>query len=265
MTATDYSLAELCICAAAQAWRDDGEILATGITLIPRLAAGLAKLSLNKSLLLTDAECYLVAQPVPVGSRGSLAPVIEGWMPYARTFDVLWRGHRHAMVAPAQIDRFGQSNLSVIGQYEKPKAALLGVRGFPGNSIHHPNSYFVPNHSTRALVANEVDMVGGIGYNPARWPRGMKPLGLDLRLIVTDLAVLDFGGPSHQIRVRSLHPGITFDQVQDNTGFPLSRPQNTDITAAPTLEQLSIVREQLDPHGLRQSAFKGNPRGDRSA
>src|SRR6185295_319362 len=175
MAATDYSLAELCICAAAEAWRDDGEVLASGITVIPRLAAGLAKATFNRSLLMTDAECYLVAEPVPLGSQGETAPVIEGWMPYARTFDVLWRGDRHAMVVPTQIDRFGQSNISVVGDYQRPRAALLGVRGFPGNSIHHANSYFVPNHSTRSLVASEVDMVGGIGYNPARWPHGVQP------------------------------------------------------------------------------------------
>jgi glutaconate CoA-transferase subunit B len=263
--ATDYSLAELCICAAAEAWRDDGEVLATGITSIPRLAAGLAKATFNRSLLMTDAECYLVAEPVPLGSQGETPAVIEGWMPYARTFDVLWRGNRHAMVVPTQIDRFGQSNISVVGDYRRPKAALLGVRGFPGNSIHHANSYFVPNHSTRSLVATEVDMVGGIGYNPARWPRGVAPKGLDLRLIITDLAVLDFGGPDHQIRVRSLHPGISFEQIQDNTGFPLLRPLDIPITTAPTAEQLQIIRERLDPRGLRGSVFKGNPPGDRRA
>jgi glutaconate CoA-transferase subunit B len=233
--------------------------------LIPRLAAGLAKITINPNLLMTDAECYLVAEPIAVGPRDALTPVIEGWMPYARTFDLLWRGDRHAMVVPTQLDRFGQTNISVVGDYEKPKAALLGVRGYPGNSIHHANSYFVPNHSTRSLVANEVDMVSGIGYNPERWPRGVKPHGLDLRLIVTTLAVLDFGGPDSQIRVRSLHPGVTFEEAQDNTGFALSRSHSIAVTAAPTYEQLRVIRETLDPHGLRKSVFKGDPRGDRSA
>ena len=68
---TDYSLAELCITAAAETWRHDGELLATGITLIPRLAAGLAKLTINPALMMTDAECYFVSEPVPVGLNGS--------------------------------------------------------------------------------------------------------------------------------------------------------------------------------------------------
>lgn len=256
MTDSTYTLAELCICAAAEAWRDAGEVLATGITVIPRLAAGLARLTVNEELLLTDAECYLVAEPLPVGPRGGAPPVIEGWMPYARTFDLLWGGRRHAMVVPTQIDRYGQSNISVVGDYAKPRAALLGVRGFPGNSLHHPNSYFVPNHNTRTFVTGEVDMVCGAGYNPERWPGARPPRWLDLRLIVTDLAVLDFGGPGHQIRVRHLHPGCSFEQVQDNTGFPLARADTLCATPAPSVAQLRLIRAVLDPHDQRAAVFK---------
>jgi glutaconate CoA-transferase subunit B len=257
-TDTACTLAELCICAAAEAWRSDGEVLATGITLIPRLAAGLARLTVNEELMMTDGECHLVAEPVPVGPpRHGAQPVIEGWMPYARTFELLWGGRRHAMVVPTQIDRFGQANISIVGDYARPKTALLGVRGFPGNSVHHPNSYFVASHTSRTFVAGEVDMVCGAGYNPARWPDGWRPRGLDLRLIVTDLAVLDFGGPRHQIRVRHLHPGSTFEQVQDNTPFPLARSGPVCMTPAPSPEQLYLIREVLDPHGQRESVFKG--------
>ena len=262
MTDHSYSLAELCICAAAEAWRNNGEVLASGITLIPRLGASLAKLTFSPELMMTDSEAYLVAEPVPVGKRGSYVPVLEGWMPYARTFDLLWGGRRHAMIGPTQVDRFGQSNLSVIGDYAKPAAALLGVRGLPGNSIHHINSYFLPIHSTRSLVKGEVDMVGGIGYNPARWPSCIKPRGLDLRLIVTDLAVLDFEGKNLAIRVRSLHPGITLEQVQAATGFELEVPAAIPLTPAPTSEQLAIIAK-LDPQRLRDTVFKGNPPGDR--
>ena len=263
MATQDYTLAELCISAAAEAWRGDGEVLATGIGIIPRLAAALAKLTFNPALLLTDGEAYLVSEPVPLGSRDGYEPVIEGWMPYSRTFDVLWSGRRHALVGPAQVDRYGQSNISVIGDYARPKAALLGVRGFPGNSVSHTNSFFVPNHSKRTFVEGEVDMVSGAGYNPARWPNGRIPERFAIRLVVTDLAVLDFGGPQHQPRVRSLHPGVTFEQVQDNTGFPLLRDDVIPTTPAPSEGALRLIRERLDPHGLRATVFKGDPPGDR--
>ena len=168
------------------------------------------------------------------------------------------------MVGPVQVDRYGQSNISLVGDPARPKAAFLGVRGFPGNTINHANSMFVPSHSTRVFVEGEVDMVGGVGYNRARWPSGQKPAGLDLRIIVTDLAVLDFEGPDHQIRVASLHPGIVFEQVQENTGFPLARAGTIATTQAPTAAELDLIRRVLDPQDLRATVFKGNPPGDRA-
>src|SRR5262245_5823751 len=138
---TDYTRAELCIAAAAEAWRDDGEVLASGITVIPRLAASLACLTFNPDLLMTDGECMLVAEPVPVGPRGSYQPKIEAWMPYRASFELLWGGKRHIMGAPTQIDRWGATNISCIGgDHQKPKSQLLGARGFPGNSVHHAQS-----------------------------------------------------------------------------------------------------------------------------
>ena len=73
---------------------------------------------------------------------------------------------------------------------------------------------------------------------------------VDLRSIVTDLCVMDFGGPDHAIRVRSLHPGVSFDEVQDATGFPLVAAPDLGTTAPPNAEDLRIVRA-LDPHNLR--------------
>jgi glutaconate CoA-transferase subunit B len=259
----DYSLADLLICASAEAWRDNGEVMAFGAGPIPRLAVALAKSSFNPALMTTDGECHYVGDPVPPGLRAEPRN-IEGWSPYARTFDTLWGGKRHAMVSPVQLDRFGQSNISVIGDHARPKVALIGARGFPGNTAHHPNSFFLASHSSRALVTGEVDYVCSVGYNPARWLGGRKPIGLDLRLIVTDLAVLDFGGPEHAIRVRSLHPGVSFEQVQDNTGFPLQRPALIPVTPAPTPEQQTLIA-RLDPHNVRKTVLKGDPPGDRRA
>lgn len=257
-----YSLAELLIVAAAQAWRDDGEVMATGIGPLPRLGASLAKVTTNPALMLTDGECLYTDGPTPPGLAAEPARV-EGWSPYERTFATLWGGKRHAMVGPVQIDRFGQANINLIGPRDRPKVAMLGPRGFPGNSVHHPNSFFFASHNSRAFVAGEVDFVCMAGYNPSRWPDGRKPAGLDLRLIVTDLAVLDFQGPDHAIRVRSLHPGVGFDQVQDNTGFALARPETIPVTAAPTAEQLSLIAA-LDPLGVRATVLKGDPVGDRA-
>jgi glutaconate CoA-transferase, subunit B len=265
MSEPGFTLAELLITACAEAWRGDPEWLATGITPIPRLAASLAKLSFNPALMLTDGENNLVEEPVPLGPRNGYVPVIEGWAPYARTFDNLWGGRRHAFVAPVQLDRFGQTNISVIGDHARPKAALLGARGFPGNSISHPNSFFFPAHNRRALVEGEVDHVCSAGYNPARWLGGRLPGALELRLIVTNLCVMDFGGPDHAIRLVSLHPGVGVDEVRDNTGFDVLVPEGAiAVTPGPDADALAIIR-RLDPHNIRGTLLKGDPPGVRAA
>jgi len=255
---TQVTLAELMIVAASETWRDNGEVLASGITTIPRLGASLAKLTHSPELLMTDSEAFLVSEPVPLGPRGDYRPKYEGYMSFDRVFECVWGGKRHVMIGPTQVDRWGQTNLSVIGDYAKPKSAMLGVRGLPGNSINHINSLFVPNHGPRVFVAGEVDMVSGVGYNPKRWGEGMKQDYLDLRLIVTDLCVLDFGGPQHAIRVKSLHPGVSFEQVQAATGFPLLKAENLGETPLPTAEQLAII-QRLDPHNFRGAVLKNNP------
>jgi glutaconate CoA-transferase, subunit B len=256
----DFSLAELLVVAASEAWRGNGEVLASGIGIVPRLGASLAKLTHSPELLMTDGEAFLVEEPIPLGPRGDYEPKFSGYLGFERVFGCVWGGRRHVMIGPIQIDRWGQTNLSGIGDLGKPKVQMLGMRGLPGNSINHMNSMFVASHGKRTFVEGEVDIVGGVGYNPRRWPDGVKRDHVDLRLIVTDLCVLDFGGASHAIRVRSLHPGVTYEKVTESTGFPLERAPGLGTTPGPTPEQLNIIR-RLDPHNLRATVIKGNPPG----
>ena len=252
---SEFSLVDRIICAASDAWINDGEVLATGIGIVPRLAASLSMLTTNPDLMMTDSEAWLVSEPVPIGPRNGYEIKREGWMGFTRIFDNVWSGKRHAMVGPTQVDRFGQANISMIGSdYDKPKSMMLGVRGFPGNSISHANSFFVPNHSTKVFVSGEVDMVASVGYNPARLARGWSLDEIDVRLIFTNLAVIDFGGPNHQAKLRSVHPGVTVAQVQEATGFELHIPANVPETAAPTAAQLALLA-RLDPHNLRASVL----------
>ena len=254
------TLAELCILACSEAFRGGGEIVATGVGPVPRVAAGLAKLTHTPELMMTDGEAYLVEDPVPIGPRGDYKPKFSGHLPFSRFFDdAVWSGRRHAMVTPTQIDRFGQTNLSALGgTHKQPKVQMLGVRGFPGNSIYHPNSMFIPAHSLRVFCAGEVDMVSSAGYNPAKRIPGGNYSAIDLRRITTNLCVMDFGGPDHAIRVVSLHPGVTFDQVQAATGFPLVAADNLVETAVPDAAVLAIIN-RLDPHNVRAHVIKDNP------
>jgi len=253
------TLAELCIVACSEAFRGNGEIIATGVGPVPRLAAGLAKLTHSAELMMTDGEAYLVEDPVPLGPRGYDDRKPAGYLPFSRFFDsAVWTGRRHAMVTPTQIDRFGQINLSQMGgTHKQPKTQMLGVRGFPGNTIYHPNSFFFPAHGPRVFVEGEVDMVSGVGYNPAKRIAGGNYTAVDLRLIVTNLCVMDFGGMDNAVRVVSLHPGVTFDDVQSATGFTLVDAVQGE-TPLPTAEQLEIIN-RLDPHNIRTSVIKDNP------
>jgi glutaconate CoA-transferase, subunit B len=263
-TNSEFTLAELMIVAASEAWRGDGELIASGLGIIPRLGASLAKVTHTPELLMTDSETLLVEEPIPVGPRGDYKPRYSGYLSFERMFECVWGGKRHAMIGPTQIDRFGQTNLSCIGDYDKPKVAMLGVRGLPGNSINHINSLFVPSHNTRTFVAGEVDMVSGVGYNPARWSEHMRQDLMEIRHIVTNLCVMDFEGPEHAIRVRSLHPGVSFEEVQANTGFELLQAPDMGETPHPTAEQLEVIA-RLDPHNLRARQLKDNPPGVRAA
>ncbi len=262
---TEVSLTELCVFACSEAFRNNGEIIATGVGPVPRLAASLAKLTHSPELMMTDGEAYLVEQPVPLGPRKYDDRKRAGHLPFSRFFDsAVWTGRRHAMVTPTQLDRFGQINLSYMGgTYQQPKTQMLGVRGFPGNTIYHTNSFFFPAHSARVFVPGEVDMISGVGYNPAKRVAGGNYSGVDLRVIVTNLCVMDFGGKDNAIRVISLHPGVTFEEVQEATGFELEKGDLTE-TPMPTAEALEIIAK-LDPHNIRATVIKDNPPAKRTA
>jgi acyl CoA:acetate/3-ketoacid CoA transferase beta subunit len=230
---SDATLAEVCVVACAEAWRGDGEILASPMGLIPSLGARLARHTFSPDLLLTDGEAYLLRD-------GG----IEGWLPYRAIFGVVARGQRHVMMGASQLDRYGNQNISCIGDWHRPKAQLLGVRGAPGNTVNHPTSYWVPRHSRRVFV-DRVDMVCGVGYD--------RPGGRfhELRVVVTNLAVLDFATPDHTMRIRSVHPGSTVDDVLASTGFPLVVPDDVSETRQPTADELTLIRDLLDPDGKR--------------
>ena len=229
--------AEVCVVACAEAWRGDGAILASPMGLIPTLGARLARLTFAPDLLLTDGEAQLVAPG---------DDVTEGWLPYRSVFTMVARGHRHVMMGAAQIDRFGNQNISCVGDWARPRAQLLGVRGAPGNTINHPTSYWIARHSRRVFT-EPVDMVSGMGYDRAAalGPRAAR--FHEVRVVVTNLAVLDFATAQGGMRLRSVHPGVSVDEVTEATGFPLVIPPSVAQTRPPTPAELALIRGTLDP------------------
>ncbi|WP_328478028.1 CoA-transferase [Actinoplanes sp. NBC_00393] len=227
--------ADVCVVACAEAWRGDGAILASHAGLIPKLGARLAQLTFSPDLLVTDGEATLLRDEQ-----------VEGWLPYRAVFTMVAAGTRHVMMGASQLDRYGNQNISCIGDWSRPKSQLLGVRGAPGNTVNHPTSYWVPRHSPRVFVEH-VDMVSGVGHDRGAY---------EIRVVVTNLAVLDFATPERSMRLRSVHPGVTVPEVVAATGFPLTVPDEVPSTREPTAEELSLLSNHLDPDGLREKELR---------
>lgn len=231
------SRADVCAVACADLFRDDGEILASPMGLVPSLGARLARQTFAPELLLSDGEASLL----------DADGVVEGWLPYRAVFDVVAHGRRHVVMGANQLDRHGNQNISCIGPHARPTRQLLGFRGAPGNTVNHRTSYWVPRHCTRVFVA-EVDVVSGVGYDRAAGPYH------DLHRVVTNLAVLDFAGPLRTMRLVSVHPGVAVDDVVAETGFPLE-VDGVSVTRTPTDAELELLRS-LDPSGRRAAEVR---------
>ena len=148
------SRADVCVAACADAFKGDGEIVASPMGTIPRIGALLARATFEPDLLIGDGEAYLQAGD----------GVTEAWLPFRSVFDVVAAGMRHVMMGASQIDRYGNQNISAVGDWQRPTVQLLGSRGAPGNTVNHTTSYWVPNHSPRVFV-DTVDFVSGVGYD----------------------------------------------------------------------------------------------------
>ncbi|MEV4806081.1 CoA-transferase [Nonomuraea sp. NPDC049421] len=238
-TTTTVTRADVCVVACAEAFRGDGEILAAGIGgPVTVLAARLARLTFEPDLLTSDGVCLLTGD---VPALGAEPEVVEGWLPFRDHLWLVLNGRRHVMLGASQIDRYGNTNISCVGDWAHPKAQLLGVRGAPGNTRCDPTSYWIPMHGRRVFVP-EVDMVSGIGTDRGAY---------ELRRVVTNLAVLDFSGPGGTMRLVSVHPGVSVADVVAATGFELAGADgDVPRTREPAAEELRVLG-RLDPGRLR--------------
>jgi len=251
--AGDVTRADVCIVACAEAWRGDGEILASPIGTIPMLAVRLAVSTFEPDLLFTDNDAVLLGAPLPMDASALVVgeKLVEGWLPFRNVFDIVWSGRRHVMMGATQVDRFGNQNIACIGPWARPKAQLLGVRGAPGNTVNHPTSYWIPSHSTRSFVP-AVDVASGVGYDRAAAAGATAAEFHEIRRVVSNLGVFDFETPDHAMRLRSVHPGVSVEDVVAATGFELVLPAGGEVAESrlPTAEELAVIRA-LDPDGLR--------------
>jgi acyl CoA:acetate/3-ketoacid CoA transferase beta subunit len=238
---SEVTRADVCAVANADLFLSDGEILVSPMGTMPMIGARLARLTSAPDILLSDGEAFLLAETPAIGASSP----IEGWLPYRKVFDVVAAGTRHVIMGANQIDRFGNQNISCFGPHDKPTRQMFGVRGGPGNTANHRTSYWVPKHSARVFV-DTVDMVSGVGYDRAV---GSAATFHDLYRVVTNLAVLDFGGPQRTMRLVSVHPGVDVAEVVENTGFPLDTSEVT-VTRTPTEDERRLL-DVIDPRGFR--------------
>lgn len=251
---SDFTRAQQCAVAIAECFRGDGEILVSPIGNLPMLGARLAKLTFEPDMLMTDGVASIVDTCQPIGGAPGPEPIVESWMPYRTIFECVSSGRRHVMMGATQIDRYGNQNIACIGHFEKPKAQLLGMRGAPGNTINHTTSYWVPNHSPKVYV-EKVDVVSGIGYDRATALGEEATRFHEIRRVVSNLCVVDFGGPDHAMRLVSVHSGVTVDDVIAATSFELVIEDVVE-TRAPTTEETTILRG-LDPSDIASKEVPG--------
>ncbi|CAN5275562.1 CoA-transferase [soil metagenome] len=243
----DYTRADVCAAAIADAFKDDGELFASPMGMLPMLGVRLAKLTSNPELVISDGESLFLAGVPPLFAK---ADVVEGWIPFRKVFDVVAYGKRHVMMGATQVDRDGNQNISAIGDFAQPKRQLLGSRGAPGNTTNNRTSYWVPKHSPRVFVEH-VDIVTGVGPKRAAEAGPGASRFNDIHRVVSNLGVFDVKGPDDTLRLLSAHPGVTADEVQAATGFDLGDLTDVPTTREPTTEELVIIREVLDPRKLR--------------
>jgi glutaconate CoA-transferase subunit B len=235
----------------------DGEIVAQGLA-TPLVAAAylLARQTHAPNLYFASAIGQGVCRhPAPLG----LTRVESLWLDrslinvgfVSAVADLLPRLRPREFFRPAQVDPAGNFNNIAFGDdYRCPRLRLPGTGGIPDVTTFISDiCLYVPRHS-RLTFVSRLDFISGMGHHPAR------RLGCGPRYLVTDLGQFDFEGrdPSGQpcMRLTSFHPGVEITRIQARTGFDLEISPAVCETPSPTAEELRLLREEIDPLGIRR-------------
>lgn len=239
---------EVAIAACSDLFRGDREILASPTGIIPGIGVRLALLSHASTLMLTDGEAAILGDVPAIDAESAIT---AGALTYRQLFELIARGRRHVIMGAAQLDRFGNQNLSAIGDHARPTRQLLGTRAAATNTVNHSVSYWIARHSPRVFV-ERVDFVTGLGTDRARAAGPAASRFHRLRGIVTNLGVFDFTGPGGSMSVASLHPGVSLAEAQAATAFPLHSRGDAPTTRLPDDNELRLIREVIDPRRRRE-------------
>ncbi len=239
------------VSAAARELRD-GEVVFVGIGL-PNLACNLARRlhAPNLVLIYESGAVGAVPERIPV-SIGDPALVTNS-IAVASMSEIFYNYLQGGKIdvgflQGAQIDRWGNLNTTVIGDYAHPKVRLPGSGGACEIAINARRVLCIAAQSKKSFPA-KIDFVTSPGHLTGSGERerlGMR--GAGPQRVITDLAVYDFAGG--EMRVTSLHPGVTLDQVRENLGWDPKVAAEAATTPPPTAEELHLLRHDLDPKRL---------------
>ena len=251
MAETAYTAMELMIAAAARLL-EDGAVVGVG-TGAPCAAAMLAQKTHAPRLFIVFEAGGLAPQlpsmPISVGDSRT---VYSGLMATSMTdvFEACQRGMvDYAFLGGAQIDVHGNLNSTCVGPYAAPKVRFPGSGGANDFASFCWRTLILTPHDSRRFV-EKLDFLTTPGYlsGPGAREAAGLPAGTGPYRVVTNLAVLDFHPESRRMRVVSLHPGVSFEAVQQNTGFPLLKVDTVTVTKPPAPGELAILRDEVDPY-----------------
>ena len=241
-----YSATEMMTVAAARALTSD-DICFVGIGL-PSAACNLARLTHAPGLTLVYESGTLETRPqvLPLSiGDGELCETALTTVSVPEMFQYWLQGGRITVgfLGGAQVDRFGNLNSTVIGAYAKPKVRLPGSGGATEIATSCHRIYIVMRHGPKSFV-EKLDFLTSLGHGPTG--RERRALGLQSEgpaLLVTDLCTMRPHPESKEFEVATLHPGVTTEQVREQTGWPIRFAADVQETAAPTRDELATLRD----------------------
>jgi glutaconate CoA-transferase, subunit B len=246
-----YNAMELMIAAAAR-MLGDAAVVGVG-TGAPCAAAMLAqKTHAPRLYIIFEAggiAPLLPSMPISVGdSRTFYSGLMATSM--ADVFEACQRGMvDYSFLGGAQIDAYGNLNSTCLGPHDRPKVRFPGSGGANDFASFCWRTLVLTPHDKRRFV-EKLDFLTTPGYltGPGAREAAGLPAGSGPYRVVTNLAVLDYHPETKRMRVVSLHPGVGFQEVQDNTGFALLKADAVAVTQPPSARELAILREQVDPY-----------------
>jgi glutaconate CoA-transferase subunit B len=245
----NYNPSELMVVNAARLLRD-GDVVFVGVG-IPNLACNLAMRTHAPNLQMIYEAGVIGAQPSRLPLSIGDPTLVSGALSVCSMYDIftlyLQRGNVDVgFLGGAQIDQFGNINATVIGDYQSPKVRLPGSGGSMEIAAWANRCYIITPHQKRRFPAR-VDFRTSIGFlsgGDARKKTGVRGAGPEA--VVTNLGLMQ-PNQDGELILTALHPGVSFEQVQENTGWYLKQSETCTVTEPPKQEELRILREELDP------------------